>query len=176
VINRRQLAKHEFSGPHAPGAIAAARNGKEFLVSYDGLCWWHTESNASTVEQFCRDNEHNALAVSPDGRTLAVGRADGTIALLDAASGRSLATLTGHQLRVTLLAFTADQRTLASGGADGTVRLWSLATHSELFVLERWASHGPKALAFSPDGTTLVTGGSSMENRGRVSLWSGNSP
>ena len=176
VTNRRMLAKREFPGPSSPCNIAAAHGGKSFLFAYDGLGWWHPESEGSPMRHFPLDKHITVVAVSPDGRTVAAGAADGTITLFDAAGGKWLATLTGHHLQVALVAFSPDQRTLASGSADGTVRLWNLATHSELFVLERWASYGPKALAFFPDGKALVTAGASLGNQGRISLWFGRGP
>jgi WD40 repeat protein len=114
-----------------------------------------------------------AVALSPDGRTLAVGGKvdpyrgvnDLTIRLYDLSSGRETAALVGHETSTQALVFAPDGKTLASGsgvwttGKDRTVRIWDVATGREL---QRYSGHrGPvSALAFSADGRRLVSAGS----------------
>jgi WD40 repeat protein len=66
------------------------------------------------------------LALSPDGNTLAAGLNRGTIKLLDADSGREIATLAGHEVGVSDLCFAPDGRTLYSSGWDGRMRVWEI--------------------------------------------------
>ena len=67
-----------------------------------------------------------SVAFSPDGKTLASGNTDGTVTLLDVATGKVLATLKGHTQRVRSVAFSPDGKTLASGSDDQTVKLWDI--------------------------------------------------
>ncbi|GIW82086.1 MAG: hypothetical protein KatS3mg105_3893 [Gemmatales bacterium] len=57
-----------------------------------------------------------ALAMSPDGKTLAASNDDNSIDLYDVASGKPRAKLTAHTDWVTALCFSPDGKLLASGG------------------------------------------------------------
>jgi WD40 repeat protein len=73
-----------------------------------------------------------SLAFSPDAHLIAVGQFDGSIALVDVAAWKVIATLTGHQGAVNALAFSADGMTLASASDDGTVRFWGIKVPHKL--------------------------------------------
>jgi RNA polymerase sigma factor (sigma-70 family) len=98
------------------------------------------------------------LALSPDGRTLALANS-----LWEIATGGGRAGLTGHADVVCAVAFSPDGRTLASGSMDGTVRLWDLPSGKEIGRfgkhVEPFKGGWVLAVAFSPDGRSLVSGG-----------------
>ncbi len=115
-----------------------------------------------------------SLAFSPDGRWLAAGfgflnwfddRRIGAIKVWEAASGREIATLKGHERSVASLAFSPAGETLASTSHDGTVRLWRVADWQETGRLG--TSFAFKAVAFSPDGTTLAA----STSEGPIVFW-----
>ncbi len=108
----------------------------------------------------------NAVAFSPDGRTLVSGNSDGTLKLWDVASGSELSTFSGHTGGIDALAFSPDGRTLVSGNSDRTLKLWDVASGSELSTFSGHTG-GVRAVAFSPDGRTLVSG--SVDNT--LKLW-----
>jgi RNA polymerase sigma factor (sigma-70 family) len=114
------------------------------------------------------------MAFSPNGKLLATATNDraAVIRLWDLATGQELRQLRGHKASVFRLAFSPDGRTLASGGMGvllglkagneefevNTMRLWDVASGKQLrqFGDPREYVH---ALAFTPDGRTLVSGG-----------------
>lgn len=111
-------------------------------------------------------------ALSPDGKTLASGTADGIVKLWDLAAGRVRRILRTSDRAVRALSYSADGRLLAAATdeRDRPVRIWDPATGREIAVLE-----GPKlritTLAFAPEGTTLLTGGVGGRTGGEVRLW-----
>jgi WD40 repeat protein len=77
-----------------------------------------------------------ALAVSPDGRTLACSADDGMIQLRELPSGRSLAQWQAHERSVTSLAWMPGSQTLIAGASDGMLKVWDLrAIRRELGAL-----------------------------------------
>jgi WD40 repeat protein len=118
----------------------------------------------------------SALAFSEDGRRLVSASydtlnspGDGTVRFWEAAPEATLPVLAGHSSYVYPVAYSPDGRWIASGGWDKdgrTARLWDAATGEECASL----SHPGivTALAFTPDGTRLVTGG---DLNGQLLVW-----
>ncbi|CAN1213469.1 hypothetical protein TUMEXPCC7403_24905 [Tumidithrix helvetica PCC 7403] len=97
----------------------------------------------------------NAIAFSPDGKSLASGESRGQIHLWQVGSGKNLLEIDGHTDIIFAIAFSSDGNYLASGSLDQTVKLWNAKTGAcEKILLE--STGGISMLAFSPDGKTLA--------------------
>ncbi|HKB01367.1 MAG TPA: hypothetical protein VKD90_04065, partial [Gemmataceae bacterium] len=77
------------------------------------------------------------VAFSPDGRTLAVGDVDNTVALYEVATGRVRHRLRGHDGRVRSVAYSADGRLLVSAASDLTGLVWDLTSLEAEGIQER---------------------------------------
>jgi WD40 repeat protein len=111
-----------------------------------------------------------ALALSPDGRTLAssIGLSPSYVMFWDLQTRRPRgAPLTAHAKSVAALAFSPDGTTLASGSLDATVRLWDVESGQATGQLLTAHTGGVVALAFSPDGRELATAGWD----GKIRVW-----
>jgi WD40 repeat protein len=121
------------------------------------------------------DHVVQALAFSPDNRSLASGGSDYRICLWDMASGRLLrefgrpterAGAYASSRLIHCLAFSHDGKTLAASLGDNLVILWETATGKELRKIQ--GHQGAIAtIAFSPDGKDLATGGADQN----IHLW-----
>ena len=111
-----------------------------------------------------------AVAVSADGKTLAIAGDDLAIKIFDADSGRLLRTLQGHTGEIRALSFASDGKTLASGGKDRLVKAWTVATGRESLSL---AAHDDdiNSISFTPNGASFA----SSSDDGTIKLWNASS-
>jgi WD40 repeat protein len=143
--------------------LAVSPDGKRVAAVADDmpLC----VSDLTTGERLF-STEGVPLAYSPDGRCLAIVRADGrTVVLLDARTHAPVAEFPGHEGRVQSAAFSPDSRLLATCSLGSTVRLWQVDSGACRVLTGH--TFEVFAVAFHPDGTRLASGG----RDGVVWLW-----
>jgi WD40 repeat protein len=97
-----------------------------WLAGEDGVRIW--DMKTGTQRLWLRDLGQQGgeahLALSPDGRLLAIGNRK--IEIWELATGKRRRELVGHRGAVLALAFSPDSRLLASGSLDSTVIIWDL--------------------------------------------------
>src|SRR5262245_48260355 len=136
------------------------------FLTWDGLAATHADEPREPLASLKQPDLIASVAVSPDGKIVAVGTRNKLVKLWDLTSKTELKTLAGHDRDVNALAFSPDSKTLASGSADNTIKLWDVATGKELRTL-RGHENFLASVAYSPDGKTLVTGAAD----GTVCTW-----
>lgn len=139
-----------------------------------------------TVDEFELDavaeatNPHagvvNALAFARNGKTLATGGEDGSVCLWDTSYGglswRPRATVPGGDHRVSALAFRHDWKIVAAVTWDTKKpNLYLIDADTGTLVRALKVDRQLTAVAWSPDGQTLLTGGFS----GKLSAWNAES-
>jgi RNA polymerase sigma factor (sigma-70 family) len=127
------------------------------------------------------------LAVSPDGKTFAVGAKrevdnallDCALLLFDLATGRKLAEWPAHQSRglsgYPLAAFVTPTL-LVSAGDDGTVRVWDVTRQRELHRLALPAKSHVSAIVPSPDRKHILVAGRDGKGEGFWTVWEAGHP
>lgn len=101
-----------------------------------------------------------SVKFSPDGSVMAVGGYQ-EVRLVDAASGKLIARLTGHADAVRSITFSPDGKLLAAAGGPpqrgGEIKIWDLQSHQLVRTL-----NGHKdciySIAWSPDGKLIASG------------------
>ena len=122
------------------------------------------------------------IAFSPDGKTLAASYVDGTIALWDVESGKSLYLMPSGCTRVYSVAWSPRGDVLASAGTKGIgslsagrkgmIHLWEPGTMMKLKELE--VQMHVYQVRFTADGTRLISAsaaGDTAGNEWKIMLW-----
>jgi WD40 repeat protein len=134
---------------------------------------WDTAEGAVVREHTTNHGCATALALSSDGRLLAVGyggrysgRRGRQVHILDAATGEILTDTAGHASDVNALAFDPTGQLLASASRDRTIKLWETKSGRLLHTLK---GHEDRVvcLSFDPLGGKLASGG----REGTIRIW-----
>jgi WD40 repeat protein len=141
--------------------LAFSRDGKRLAGPGPDatLGIWNTQTGALTLKFKASGGGTLSVAFSPDCRKLVTGSASQKIRVWDASNGRQLYVLEhAHEQAVHRVVFSRDGERMASAGG-GSIKFWDVAS-GRLLATEPFPGVMVSALAYSPDGQTLVSGGS----------------
>jgi len=152
-------------------AAATSEADDEGSAAQGHLAAWESRTGQMLVQA---EATVTALSLSPDGRVLAAGDADGRIRFWSLPEGKELEPLRSGRTAVDSLAFGRAPRHAEAGRAEGRTSAWLLATGETGGAVTVWdlqtrqvksrcqgSSWNVHAVAFSPDGMTLASAGRS---------------
>ncbi len=164
VASRREVAS--VSAPHRRiDQIAIAGDGSAILVLANGMARLWAFDDALRGGAPGRDIAWGGACCAAHGTVAAVGQDEGTVWLLDLATGRPGLHRRVHVSGVSALAFDPRGRTIVAGSAAGSAATLDALTLEPL-VRAPLCDTRVLALAFSPDGRTLA--GASADGRVRL--------
>lgn len=179
---RGQLEDAPLFGPPLGGngvsEIAVSPDGKTIAVagSHGSVFVWDliTSPRKCREMKFEHRRRQSGLVFSPNGKMLLSGSSDNTVRVCLVKSGWQQRTFKGHTDNFHCVAWSAAEDYVDSASDDGSICLWKIGDLWDLQEAEQTAvleeAHGgmcAKAVAFSPDGQYLVSGG----NDKRVAVW-----
>jgi WD40 repeat protein/predicted Ser/Thr protein kinase len=189
TIRLREVPRRKALGPplqvgRPVQGLAFADGGRRLLIATAaGSRWWDLGGpmigEPDRGGDVRRDDEPASrvepATVSPDGRTLAIGRREeagdrtlGRVELRDAATGTLLRRAPEQAHAISGLALSPDSRWLLTWGpGPGTARLWDAATLRDPRPLLLSLDSAAHQAVFSPDGRNLLLGC----RDGRARLW-----
>ena len=149
--------------PFRPFDMAAHASGKDSLLAVGGgeparsgwVCVLDAEGKLIAKHRVGRDVVY-AVAISPDGKHLAAGCANGQVLLYGLPRFGSMRTLQRHTAPCRSVAFSPDGARLASGGRDGLVIVHSPRDRKRTVLQDHTA--GVECVAFSPDSQQIASG------------------
>lgn len=139
-------------------AMVFSPDGKELIFGgEDALPTERSVQTGNVVRRYGGSGSAvNAVAFSPDGRTLAAVAGNGSATLWDLTGRASSVALIGHTEAIYSIAFSPDGKTVATGALDG-VKIWDVITGRELYAIKDATL--TLSVAFSSDGKRIVTAG-----------------
>ncbi len=108
----------------------------------------------------------NAVAFSPNNQQLAIGKADGTLVLIDLTTNNQRA-LSGHTDAIWSVDFSPDSQLLVSGSGDNSLQQWDVRTGEPHFAPLRGHENTVYVTRYSPDGSMIASGSAD----GTIRLW-----
>ncbi len=136
-----------------------SRPGRADLRGFEWrMVWGLAHEDTAKVNFDTGTNGVTALALSPEGKQLALARNDRTVQIMDLESHRMWVLAETNPMPVTSLAFSSDGTRLATGSADGAIKLWQGTNWRERSALTGHTG-AVTYLAFHPNGQMLLSSG-----------------
>jgi WD40 repeat protein len=143
------------------GKVLAAAEFRE-LALIDVGSW----KDRARVDHPTRSMDIDAVAFSPDGKTVALAGGMGIIKLYDTATAKELRSFEGLKSIVNAITFSSDGKTFAAAGIEKIIGIWDTAGSTPMRTTGTNTAKY-KALTFLADGKRLVT----VDEDGTVAIW-----
>jgi WD40 repeat protein len=173
--NERIASPLAASSKYARDAVFSNDGNRLFTAGDDGeILEWDWRAGERVGSPMKSSSGADALALSRDGKLLAIGGYDNRVTLWDVTQKQMAGVaLVAHTNFVRAVSFSPDGKLIATGGDDGLAILWDVKTRQPIAQFRHGASvlsgdgsartaRAVNHVSFSPDGTMLATDG--LEN------------
>jgi WD40 repeat protein len=120
--------------------------------------------STATATRESNDGSVKAIALAPDGKTIAIGTMYGQVTLWDVAAKKDLFSNRSHTGGINSVAFFPDGKTFATASTDQSVKVFDLAGKELAKLTNKYTIY---AVAVSADGKLLL----SCNSNGEVTSW-----
>jgi WD40 repeat protein len=170
----RPTPKHKFEGHQRAIESFVFLHDNVHIVSGsldDTMCKWDCDTGRRVGEPWKGEGGGIfALALSPDGRTIACGREDGSVQRWNTDGEMIEGVWAGHSGIARSLSWSPTGSHLASGSGDGTI-LIRKAKNGEVAVGPiKTNQDSVRSLAYSPSGDRIASGGANRT----IGIWDSN--
>jgi eukaryotic-like serine/threonine-protein kinase len=161
VPTGREVWFLQDDGLPARRGLAFRADGRQLVaVGSNGIVKVRDVANPRTAAAIDGQVPYTSVAAfSLDRRLVALGGEDGRIKVWQLEPWKLVAELPGETHEIIALAFGAADQRLASTADARDAKIWNLTTGQETLTLDSLHSRRLNALAFSPDGLRLASGG-----------------
>jgi WD40 repeat protein len=176
ATGKRIVTYRRYSSPIS--ALTWSPAGKRIAFSTGSIALvWDTATDKLVLTYEGHTSQLSALAWSPDGKSIASGSRDKTVQVWDAATGKRIVTYRGNSSPISALTWSPDGKRIAFS-TGSSAQVWDTAT-DKLVLTYKDAAPRPTgsghevykdqlfAVAWSPDGKYVATGGDSA----KVQVW-----
>jgi len=138
IKNGKEIKRVRTQENEKPMSLAYSKSTKALLIgTMDSV----ESRDSSDLKRLWRTNPDDAstfgdIALSPDGKSMAVPRYEEEILLLEAGSGRAITRLKRPNVRVRMCRFSPDGNSLLATYSDSRLVVWDIAKASSLLVIE----------------------------------------
>lgn len=151
--------------------VLCSANGKYIAdlsspIGGDGKAHVWDRATGRVLIEFGNEGGIDAVAFSPDSKSVLTGSLDGEVHLWNIETGKMVQTFKAHSKEVFALSFNSDGAYVFAGSVNGTITIWETATGREVKVFERH-KHSIIAIAVSSDAKTML----SVSQDGMVISW-----
>jgi eukaryotic-like serine/threonine-protein kinase len=154
--------------------LASRASAQEIQPVNANVQVWNTSTEKLVFTRVDANSDGGDIAWSPKGGHIAAGNTDPSpqtiVRILDATTGNTALTYSGHTLGVNGLSWSPDGNYVASGSYDQTVQIWNATTASLVYRMDHHYFVYP--VAWSPNGAFIASGGGTYVGKGEpVFVW-----